>query len=78
MTLQQAKKRSRGTSLTFLLPRRFDGVSGQRHAPAALPQGKRMGIRFTGGWVGSRTGLDGYGISPPTGIRSPDGPARSQ
>jgi hypothetical protein len=37
------------------------GVGGQRHAPAALPPGKRPGTYCIGGWVGSRAGLDGYG-----------------
>ena len=53
------------------------GVGGQRHAPAALPPGKRPGTHCTGGWVGRRAGLEGCGkISPPTGIRSPDRSAR--
>jgi hypothetical protein len=35
------------------------GVSGLRHAPAALYPGKRThGIHWTGGWVGPRAGLD--------------------
>jgi hypothetical protein len=35
------------------------GVSGQRHAPAALyPRGKEPGSHFTGGWVGPRAGPD--------------------
>jgi hypothetical protein len=35
------------------------GVSGQRHAPAALyPLGKDPGTHWTGGWVGPRAGLD--------------------
>jgi hypothetical protein len=37
-------------------------VGGQRHAPAALPPGKRPGTHCIGGWVGSRAGLDGCGI----------------
>jgi hypothetical protein len=37
------------------------GVVGQRHAPAALPLGKRLGTHFTRGWVGHRAGLDGCG-----------------
>jgi hypothetical protein len=54
-------------------------VGGQLHAPAALPPGKRPGTHCTGGWVGRRAGLDGCGKSrPPTGIRSPDRPARSE
>jgi hypothetical protein len=39
------------------------GVSGQRHAPAALPPGMRRGTHFTGGWVGPRVGVEGYGKS---------------
>ena len=35
------------------------GVSGQLHAPAALPPGKRPGTYCTGGWVDPRAGLDG-------------------
>ena len=36
-------------------------VDGQRHTPAALPQGKTR----TGHWVGLRAGLDGCGKFPP-------------
>ena len=35
------------------------GVDGQRHAPSALPP-ERPGTHCIGGWVGLRTGLDGY------------------
>jgi hypothetical protein len=63
----------------------LDGVSGQRHAPAALyPRGKASGTHCTGGWVSLRAGLDTQArgktrLSPP-GIepRLPDSPARSQ
>jgi len=41
------------------------GVDGQRHAPAALPPGKKAGTHCTGGWVGPRDGLDGCGKSRP-------------
>jgi hypothetical protein len=35
------------------------GVSGQRHAPAALyPRGKTPGTHWIGGWGGPRAGLD--------------------
>jgi len=34
------------------------GVSGQRHSPAALPPGKRLGTNCIGGWLGPRAGLD--------------------
>jgi hypothetical protein len=53
------------------------GVSGQQHAPAVLYPQERPSTHSTGGWVGPRSGLDG-GKSCPTGIRSPDCPARSQ
>jgi len=51
-------------------------VGVQRHAPAALPTGKRSGTHCIGGWVGPRAGLDGCGKSSPTrsGIWSPDRP----
>jgi hypothetical protein len=38
-------------------------VDGQRHAPAALPPGRRTGNNCTGSWVDLRTGLDGNGKS---------------
>ena len=56
------------------------GLGGQSHAPAALPQ-ERPGTHCIVGWLGPRAGLDRSGKSrppPPTGIRSPDFPARSQ
>jgi hypothetical protein len=40
-------------------------VGGQRHASAALYPQERPGTHCTGGWVGSRAGLDRCGISPP-------------
>ena len=36
---------------------------GHRHAPAALPPGKRPLTHCTGGWVGPRASLDGCGKS---------------
>ena len=41
------------------------GMGGQRHAPAALPRGKRTGIYCTGSWVGPRASLDRWGKSRP-------------
>jgi hypothetical protein len=42
-----------------LLTLAVDGVSGQRHAPAALCPGERTsGTHCAGGWVGLRAGLD--------------------
>jgi len=40
-------------------------VGGQRHAPTALPLGKRPGTLSTGGWVGPRADLDNCGKSLP-------------
>jgi hypothetical protein len=37
----------------------------QLPTPAAVPPGKTAGSLCTGGWVGSRTGLNGYGKSRP-------------
>ena len=54
------------------------GLGGQRHAPAALPAGKRLGTHFIGGWVAPgpvRTGAEHFAY---TGIRSPDRAARSK
>jgi hypothetical protein len=43
------------------------GVGGSRYALAALPLEKKPGTHYTGGWVGTRLGLDGYRNSrPPT------------
>jgi hypothetical protein len=39
------------------------GVGGQRHAPAALPPGKRASTHCIGDWVGPRASLDGCGIT---------------
>ena len=80
LTLEQATKAQRWSSITlfFLQPRRMMGVGGQRHAPAALPR-ERPGTHCKGGWVGPQ-GRSGQvqKISPPTGIRTPERPARSE
>jgi hypothetical protein len=46
-------------------------VSGQRHAPAALPLGKKPGTDWVGGWVGPSAGLDGWGKSRPYRVSIP-------
>ena len=74
----KAQRGSRGIPLLFLYPRHYVRVGGQRHAPAALPPGKRPGTKFIEGWVGPRAGLDGCRKSRHTGIRSPDRPARRE
>jgi len=53
-------------------------VSGQLQVPSALPVGKNSGAHFRGDWLGSKSGLDGYGekkILIHTGFRTPDLPA---
>ena len=40
-------------------------VGGQRHAPAALPPGKKPGTHCTAGCVGPRAGPNGCGKSRP-------------
>jgi hypothetical protein len=47
------------------------GVSGQHHAPAALPQEKRRGTYCIEGWLGPRAGLDGCEKSRPQRDSSP-------
>jgi hypothetical protein len=57
------------------------GVSGQRHALAALCPGERtLGTHCTGGWVGLRAGLDtevGGKILCPCRGSNPDRPVSS-
>ena len=36
----------------------LEGVSGQQHALAALYPRERLGTLCTGGWVGTRAGLE--------------------
>jgi hypothetical protein len=77
--------RKRRYSSYSLLTSALDGVSGQRHAAAALCPGERTpGTHCTGGWLGPRAGLDTEireknplplsGIEP----RSPGRPVRCQ
>ena len=55
------------------------GLGGQRHAPAALPQGKRPGTRI-GGWVGARvwTGAENLAPASPYGVATPTELSRPQ
>jgi hypothetical protein len=56
-------------SSTLSLTLALDGVGGQRHAPAALPPGKRPGTHCIGGWVGPQGGSGRvWTISPPPGF----------
>ena len=54
------------------------GVAGQRHAPADFPPGKDpVPIVQEDGWA-TGPGWTGVESLAPTGIRSPDRPARSE
>jgi hypothetical protein len=59
-------------SSTLSLTSALDGVGGQRHAPAALPPGKRPGTHCTGGWLGPRADLDECGKSNTVNISRND------
>jgi hypothetical protein len=50
-------------------------VSGQFHAPAALPPVKPPGTHWIGGWVGPRTGLDAV-VKKIARTQTSDHPAR--
>jgi hypothetical protein len=55
--MEESKYRSYSFSISAL-----DGVSGQRHARAALyPRERTPGIHWIGDWVGPRDGLDTEG-----------------
>jgi hypothetical protein len=76
-TLEEAMNAQMGSrGLALLFTSVLDGVSGQRHAPAALPRGKRSSTHCTGGWLVLRAGLDRHKKSRPhqnliTGPSSP-------
>jgi hypothetical protein len=74
----EGPERGRGIALLFLhLGARRGWVVST--TPRPLYPRERPGTHCAGGWVGPRTGLDVCEKSrPPTGIRSPDRPARSQ
>ena len=64
-------------SFTLSLTSALVGVGGQRHAPAASPQGN-TGTHCIGGWVGPRAALDGCRKSRFYRDSIPDRPARSE
>ena len=56
----------------------LEGVRGQRHAPAAFyPRGRPVPIVQEAGWAPGPIWAGAENLAP-TGIRSPDRPARSQ
>ena len=46
---KQARRGARSIALPIVILGDRRGLGGQRHAPAALPPGKRPGACFTGG-----------------------------
>ena len=73
----KAQSVSRGIALLFLQPRRLDGVGGQHHAPAALPPVDPVPIVQKAEWTPGPVWTRAENLAP-TGIRSPDRPARSE
>jgi hypothetical protein len=58
-TRHAGDKRERKYSSYSFLTSALDGVSGQRHAPAAIYSRERTpDTHWTGGWVGLRPSLD--------------------
>jgi len=64
--------------LNFSLTSALEGGVWSASRPGRLYLRERPGTHCTGGWVGPGAGLDRCGKSRPTGIRSPDLPARSE
>ena len=65
-------------SCTLSLTLALDGVGGQRHPPAALTPGKtRYPLYKEAGWAPGPVWTGAENLAP-TGIRSPDRPARSE
>jgi hypothetical protein len=52
---------NKATAILFLQPRRYVGLGGQRHAPAALPPGRKIVTDCKGFCLGRMDGLDGCG-----------------
>jgi hypothetical protein len=60
----QAIRENRGIALLCFRPR-------QRHAPAAFYPQETSSIHRTGGWVGSRAGIESSGKSCPHRVSNP-------
>ena len=56
-----AESGSKVTAVFYHILRRQIVVGGQRHAPTALPSGKRSAIYHTEGCLSSRAGLNRCG-----------------
>jgi len=75
----QCRRNGKVSEISYMTrPRRFMGVGGQRHAPAASSPGKtRYPLHKRMGGPQDRSG-EVQKISTPTGIRSPDRPVCSE
>ena len=73
----KALRESRGIALLYFYTSALEGVRGQRHAPAAFYPGKDpIPIVQEARWAPEPV-WTAENITPPTGIPSPDRPARS-
>jgi hypothetical protein len=66
------------SSSALSLTSALDGVGDQRHAPAALPPGKRPSVTEQEAWWATGPVWTRAENLATTGIQSPDRPARSQ
>ena len=67
-TVHEGLHREQMYSSTLYLTSMLEGMGGQRHTPAALPQ-ERAVTHCVGGWVSLRPGLDMFGrIRPSPGF----------
>ena len=79
-TLEQATKAQMGVEVKLYSFFNFGARWGERSKsrPGRFTLGQKSDTHCIGDYVGPRAGQDRCGISrPPTGIRSPDRPARS-
>ena len=68
-TLEQTMWAQRGSSSTLSLTSALDGGGWSTPCPSCCTPAERPGTHYTGGWVGTRFGLDGCGKSlPPLGL----------
>jgi len=59
----KAQRGSRGTAQLLLQPWHYMGSEVNATLRPLYPREKRPGTNYTGGWVGHRASLDGYGKS---------------
>jgi len=67
----------RHRSTIFLTSALGRGAWSRPHLGRSSPL-DRPGTHCIGSWIGPRAGVDGWENLAPTGIRSPDGPSRSE